>query len=161
MHRTLILLLHRTATGTHPNLGSRPLRRVNCAGTFNQSFPPSALYNNSPEYSSSNRAERQAPRQHEEGDASIDRRGRATLPIQEHGFALHKSAFRDALCLRYGLPSHCICGKSFTVEHALIYTRGEYPSIRHKTSCQFIMSNRRIFTTGVDECMFFSSSFFL
>ena len=60
----------------------------------------------------------------------------ATLPIQEHGFALHKSAFRDALCLRYGwqpshLPSHCICGKSFTVEHALICTRGGYPSIRH------------------------------
>ena len=26
----------------------------------------------------------------------------ATLPIDEHGFALHKGAFRDALCLRYG-----------------------------------------------------------
>ena len=24
------------------------------------------------------------------------------LPIEEHGFALHKGAFRDALCLRYG-----------------------------------------------------------
>ena len=60
----------------------------------------------------------------------------ATLPIQEHGFALHKSAFRDALCLRYGwqpshLPSHCICGKSFAVEHALICTYCGYPSIRH------------------------------
>ena len=37
----------------------------------------------------------------------------ATLPITEHGFALHKGAFRDALCLRYGwrpshLPSYCI-----------------------------------------------------
>ena len=26
----------------------------------------------------------------------------STLPIEEHGFALHKGAFRDALCLRYG-----------------------------------------------------------
>ena len=26
------------------------------------------------------------------------------LPIQEHGFALHKSAFRDALALRYDCP---------------------------------------------------------
>ena len=24
------------------------------------------------------------------------------LPLTEHGFALHKGAFRDALCLRYG-----------------------------------------------------------
>ena len=32
----------------------------------------------------------------------------ATLPIAETGFALHKGAFRDALCLRYGgFPSIC------------------------------------------------------
>ena len=48
----------------------------------------------------------------------------SALPISEHGFALHKGAFRDALCLRYGwrplhLPSHCVCGKHFTIEHAL------------------------------------------
>ena len=60
----------------------------------------------------------------------------ATLPIAEHGFALHKGAFRDALCLRYGwrplhLPSHCICGHSYTIEHALICSRGGFPSIRH------------------------------
>ena len=40
-----------------------------------------------------------------------------TLPIDEHGFLLHKGAFRDALCLRYGwklqnLPLHCACGDS-------------------------------------------------
>ena len=60
----------------------------------------------------------------------------ATLPIAEHGFALHKGAFRDALCLWYGwrpshLPSHCICGHHFTVEHAFICSRGGFPSIRH------------------------------
>ena len=59
-----------------------------------------------------------------------------TLPIAEHGFALHKGAFRDALCLRYGwhppnLPSHCICNQKFTVEHALSCSRGGFPLIRH------------------------------
>ncbi len=38
--------------------------------------------------------------------------------------------------LRYGwrppnLPSHCVCGKFFTVEHALSCPRGGFPSIRH------------------------------
>ena len=61
----------------------------------------------------------------------------ATLSIVEHGFALHKGAFRDLLCLRYGwrpshLPSHCICAHHFTVEHAFICTHGGFPSNRHK-----------------------------
>ena len=59
-----------------------------------------------------------------------------TLSISKHGFALHKGAFRDALALRYGwdppnTPSHCICGKSFTVEHALSCSFGGYPTLRH------------------------------
>ena len=59
-----------------------------------------------------------------------------TLPIREHGFALHKGAFRDALALRYGwtpkeIPVECTCGKSFTVEHALSCTRGGFPTLRH------------------------------
>ena len=30
----------------------------------------------------------------------------SALPVEEHGFALHKSAFHDAICLRYGwLPT--------------------------------------------------------
>ena len=48
----------------------------------------------------------------------------STLPIAEHGFTLDKGAFRDALCLRFGwrsagLPTTCVCGKNFSVEHAL------------------------------------------
>ena len=59
-----------------------------------------------------------------------------TLPIKEFGFCLHKGAFSDALALRYGLPlsrlpSHCACGRSFTVEHALSCSRGGFPIIRH------------------------------
>ena len=58
------------------------------------------------------------------------------LPLTEHGFSLHRSAFQDALALRYGwspskLPSKCICGKNFTVEHTLSCARGAFPSIRH------------------------------
>ena len=48
----------------------------------------------------------------------------SSLPVAEHGFALHKGAFRDALCLRYGwrpphLISNCVCGKQYTIEQAL------------------------------------------
>ena len=58
------------------------------------------------------------------------------LPIEEHGFVLHKGTFRDALCLRYGwrpplLPSQCACNKSFSVEHALSFPHGGFPTIRH------------------------------
>ena len=58
------------------------------------------------------------------------------LPIAEHNFALHKGSFRDALCLRYGwkptrMPSHCVCGCNFSVEHAFSCLCGALPSIRH------------------------------
>ena len=59
-----------------------------------------------------------------------------SLPIDEHGFAMHKSAFRDALSLRYGWslknpPSHCTCGHPFSVDHALTCKTGGFPAIRH------------------------------
>ena len=59
-----------------------------------------------------------------------------TLPIQEYGFSLHKQAFRDALCVRYGwqlerLPSHCACGETVNLNHALSCSKGAMPSIRH------------------------------
>ena len=60
----------------------------------------------------------------------------STLPINEHGFTLHKGAFRDALALRYGwqpsnLPSNCVCGAHFSVEHALSCAKGGFPTLRH------------------------------
>ena len=59
-----------------------------------------------------------------------------TLPISEFGFALHKSAFHNALTLRYGwqplnVPTTCSCGKSFTLDHVLSCAKGGFPSIRH------------------------------
>ena len=58
------------------------------------------------------------------------------LPVMEFSFTLHKSAFRDALCLRYGwlpdrAPTNCDCGTNFSVEHALSCPKGGFPSIRH------------------------------
>ena len=59
-----------------------------------------------------------------------------TLPIEEHGFSLHKGAFSDALALWYGWtpsrsPTNCECGSSFSVEHALSCNKGGFPSLRH------------------------------
>ena len=58
------------------------------------------------------------------------------LPLSEHGFALHKRAFHDALALRYGwtpteMPCTCACGNGFSVEHALSCAKGGFPSIQH------------------------------
>lgn len=57
-------------------------------------------------------------------------------PLEQHGFALHKSAFQDALCLRYGWPlkhlqDHCVCGCNFTADHAMSCPAGGFPSLRH------------------------------
>ena len=56
----------------------------------------------------------------------------SVIPVAQHGFALHKTDFTDALCLRYGwspphLPSHCVCRKAFTISHALSCTHDAFP----------------------------------
>ena len=64
------------------------------------------------------------------------------IPLASQGFALHKGAFRDALCFRYGwhpkhLPTHCRCGKIFSVEHAFTCSYGGYPTLRHNAIRDF------------------------
>ena len=56
--------------------------------------------------------------------------------MQEHNFSLHKTAFHDAVALRYGwdparLPQHCACGTKFSVEHSFTCPKGGFSSIRH------------------------------
>ena len=53
-----------------------------------------------------------------------------TLPLQERGFNLNKQEFQDILCLRYiygcqlkNLPTHCDCGSSCPIHHAMISWR--------------------------------------
>ena len=58
------------------------------------------------------------------------------LPIEEHGFALHKAAFKDALSLGYGWsilnpPAHCTCTQPFSIKHALNCKMGGFPAVRH------------------------------
>ena len=58
------------------------------------------------------------------------------IPLDEYGFALQKSAFQDAIALCYGwlplrTPANCVCGTSFSVEHALSCPKGGLPLIRH------------------------------
>ena len=70
------------------------------------------------------------------------------LPMQEHGFALHKGAFRDAICLRYGwhpsgLPPICACSKDFTMEHAMNCPTGGFPTIRHNELGLYCLSLNR------------------
>ena len=59
-----------------------------------------------------------------------------TLPLKRHGCWLSKRDFQDALALRYnwsldGMPVRCVCGSSFSPDHALICPFGGYPTIRH------------------------------
>ena len=60
----------------------------------------------------------------------------AVLPLSERGFTLHKGAFRDAVSLHYEwnipyLPTHCVCRKRFTIEHAFRCPTGGFPTLRH------------------------------
>ena len=59
-----------------------------------------------------------------------------TLPIDAHGFALHKGGFQNALSLRYNwppphFPTKCACGSSFTIDHALSCPTGGFTIISH------------------------------
>ena len=52
------------------------------------------------------------------------------------GFNLNKREFRDAIKLRYDwpvddIPSTCVCGDAFTVDHAIICKRGGFVAQRH------------------------------
>ena len=58
------------------------------------------------------------------------------VPLSDKGFLLTKQEFCDAICIRYGfplkhLPSSCVCGSSFSIEHALSCSRGGYVIMRH------------------------------
>lgn len=52
------------------------------------------------------------------------------------GVYLHKTAFHEAICLRFEwmpdpLPEKYVCGSSFTVEHAMTCSHGGFSFLRH------------------------------
>ena len=59
------------------------------------------------------------------------------FPIQEHGFCINKSSFRDALAMWYiwlvtfGSPLRFSGGKSFSIEHAFTCSKGRFPILWH------------------------------
>lgn len=60
-----------------------------------------------------------------------------TLSTLKHGFTLHKGAFCDVLHPRYGwtpnlLPTNCVCGSAFKIDHVMNCHRGGFLSICRK-----------------------------
>ena len=60
----------------------------------------------------------------------------SALPLRNEGFNLSKREFVDAICIRYGwsptrLPTECVCGESFNVDHALCCKVGGLITLRH------------------------------
>ena len=58
------------------------------------------------------------------------------IPIKDLVFVLNKAQFWDAIKLRYDweitdLPSVCVCGEAFSVDHAMICRRGGFVIQRH------------------------------
>ena len=58
----------------------------------------------------------------------------SAIPVQEHGFALHKGDFQDVFVHNWHpthLPTKCACGCAFSVNHAMDCRTGEFPTRRH------------------------------
>jgi hypothetical protein len=58
------------------------------------------------------------------------------LPIKDLGYDLNKQEFRDAIKMRYNwelsdLPTTCVCGDQFNIDHAMICRRGGLVIQRH------------------------------
>ena len=59
-----------------------------------------------------------------------------TLSIKEEGYVLNKQRFWDMLPIRYDrrlkrIPSHCACGNTFNLQHALQFPSGGFVTLRH------------------------------
>ena len=58
------------------------------------------------------------------------------IPLKEMGFTLNKKEFHDVVSLRYDweikdIPSKCVCGEQFDVNHAMICMKGGFVVQRH------------------------------
>ena len=76
------------------------------------------------------------------------------LPLVEHGFDLSKSAFCDAVSLRYGweiksLPSTCACGAHFNPAHTLQCPTSGYTITRHNEVRDLLAESLREVSTNV------------
>ena len=58
------------------------------------------------------------------------------IPLKEMGFTLNKKEFQDPVSLQYDweineIPSKCVCGERFDVNHAMICMKGGFVVQRH------------------------------
>ena len=77
------------------------------------------------------------------------------LPIRDMNFDLNKSEFRDAVKLRYDwevpdMPSVCVCGYHFNVDHAMICKRGGFVIQRHNKLRDLEAEMLRMVCNGVE-----------
>ena len=66
----------------------------------------------------------------------------AAVPLASYGLNLSKQDFHDAVALRYGWPLHampqtCVCGQTFSIDHALICKHDGFICHRHNQVCDF------------------------
>ena len=106
----LTILIHQQSHTCSPEVKSSQIRAKNNTRSLHRQHETSAAATQKARLS--HHLQREMTTSTEKGTSSW----LSTLPIEEHGFTLHKGAFRDALCLRYGwrpplLPSHCACSK--------------------------------------------------
>jgi hypothetical protein len=69
-----------------------------------------------------------------------------TLPLKHYGFSLSRTQFTDSLLMRYrlpltGLPSICVCGSSFSLDHSQICHLGGFINKRHDEIRNMIAAN--------------------
>ena len=76
------------------------------------------------------------------------------LPIRDMNFDLNKNEFRDAGKLRYDwevdMPSVCVCGDRFNVDHAMICKRGGFVIQRHNELRDLEAEMLRMVCNGVE-----------
>ena len=77
------------------------------------------------------------------------------LPIRDMNFDLNKSEFRDAVKLRYDwdvpdMPSVCVCGDHFNVDHAMICERGGFVIQPHNKLRDLEAEMLRMVCNGVE-----------
>ena len=70
-------------------------------------------------------------------------------------FDLSKSEFRDAVKLRYNwdvpdMPSFCVCGDHFNVDHAMICKRGAFVIQRHNEPMDLEAEMLRMVCNGIE-----------
>jgi len=62
----------------------------------------------------------------------------SALPITSIGYTLNKQEFTDAVCMSYGwqvkgIPTHCACGETNSVDHSLSCKLGDYTAMGHNS----------------------------